>query len=126
MIRLSLPTYEPTRPLRFHVRCIALIDFEDGYVPGEKIYVHVSIYGDAFTGWISNWVWHEVPVTWTEKFHRFEVDVDFDNPAAGGLRGAEGWFTMSSSGKPVGVSDVVITYTEPTMGDAATGVGYFS
>lgn len=115
MIKLSVPAFDSTSPLRFAFK-VRSYTYDIPSPPGQTYSpFEVCFYVDAFVGWV------RFPAESVEKptaigFRTFDTEVRLDSPSAVGLRGGEGWFTLEAL-SVCWVTDCQITYTPATASD---------
>lgn len=126
MNRLSLPGFNPTQPLSFHLWVRTLIHPYYGVTPGQRVEMYANMFVDNFVGISSVLGVFDVPDLGLPfgAPYQYEMDIIAADPARHNLTGGEGWFYLSG---PCGsIYDCVVTYTPATLQDASTAVGHFS
>ncbi len=124
MIRLSLPTYDPTQPLVF---TFTFQTRTDGSLPPATPVPSpfaVAMYADPFVGWVILDA-AGYPGGGPAGLLEFSTNLVVEHPAAHGLTGGEGWFTFQARGR-VFVTDCVVQYTPLEPNGGGRSEGYFS
>jgi len=124
MIRLSLPPYDPTKPLNFRATCTTQgQDFYLRFTP-FRLRVHPDTFvGDAYIPF------DEIGLGFADVNQRvpFEATLTLQTPEVYGLTGAEGWFDLAPElDRWIFIHDLVVYYTPRDHQDDGRAAGFFS